>query len=317
MNATISLRHVIMTMTPTRRIAGAALLLFLAATLSACGDKEKAPGQSLARVNGQDITVLQLNDELQRTGDQQKFTNKQILDGLIDRQLLVKAAQDDKLDRDPLIMQAIERSKVQILAQAYLQKKIINISKPSTSDIDNFYQKNPDLFLQRKQFELKELVVDTRNLSPELVAVMNSAKSLDEVATWLDGKKIEFLPTHVTRTSVDLSPDILKAMKTMSKGQLFTIKEGPRTLLIAMQDMKEASINAQAASPQIERFLIIQKNKEAEATEVARLHTTAKIEYLNDGLVNKEAAASDPVAKPVEDKTEAANHIDRGVAGLK
>ena len=317
MNPTIALHRVTNTMTPTRRIVGGVLLLIFAATLSACGDKEKAPGQSLARVNGEDITVLQLNDELQRSGDQQKFTSKQILDGLVDRQLLVSAAQSEKLDRDPLIMQAIERDKAQILAQAYLQKKIANSGKPSASDIDSFFQKNPDLFSQRKQFELKELVIDTKNLSPELVALMNSAKSLDEVANWLDSKKIEFLPTHATRTSVDLSPPILKAMKAMAKGQLFTIKEGPRSLLIAMQDVKETPINAQAASPQIERFLINQKNKEAEAAEVARLHATAKIEYLNDDVIKKGDAALVPVVKPVEDKADATSHIDRGVAGLK
>ena len=36
--------------------------------LSACGNKEKKAGQSLARVNGIDITVLQVNDELARAG---------------------------------------------------------------------------------------------------------------------------------------------------------------------------------------------------------------------------------------------------------
>ncbi|KAF3998248.1 peptidyl-prolyl cis-trans isomerase, EpsD family [Glaciimonas immobilis] len=302
-------------------MVGSALLVFLAATLSACGDTEKAPGQSLARVNGEDITILQLNDELQRTGDQQTFTKKQVLEGLIDRQLLVTAAQSEKLERDPLVMQAIERDKAQILAQAYLQRKIANNGRPSALDIDSFYQKNPDLFSLRKQFELKELVIDTKNLSPELTALMGTAKSLNEVASWLDSKKIAFAPTHVTRTSVDLPNDVVKAMKSMSKGQLFTLKEGQRSILIAIEDIKDTPVTGPAASAQIERFLINQKNKEAEIAEIARLHMGAKIAYLNDGLINKDvtapaAAAAAAAAAPVP-KADAAGNIARGVAGLK
>lgn len=317
MSPIIALQPVTNAKTVSKRIIGGALLLLIAVTLSACGNKEKAAGQSLAKVDGQEITVLQLNDELQHAGDQQRFTKRQILDGLIDRQLLVAAALSEKIDRDPLIMQAIERDKAQILAQAYLRKKAPTFVKPSAIDVESFYQKNPDLFSQRKQYELRELIIDSRNQSPELVALMGSAKSLDEVATWLESKKVEFAPTHVARTSVDLGPDIAKIMKTMARGQLFTINEGPRSILVVLQEVKDTPVTEQAASAQIEQFLINKTNKDAEAAEVVHLHATAKIEYLNEGLLGKEKVAPVAAAMPVADKGTAANHIDRGVAGLK
>jgi EpsD family peptidyl-prolyl cis-trans isomerase len=76
--------------------------------------KEKKPGQALASVNGDEITVLQLNEELQRAGvqaGQQEVASKRLLEGLIDRQLLVAEATKEKLDRDPKVVQAIERAR--------------------------------------------------------------------------------------------------------------------------------------------------------------------------------------------------------------
>lgn len=81
------------------RLLCAALVLLAAAGLSACGDKEKKPGQSLASVNGKEITILQLNEELQRAGvqsAQQANASKQLLESLIDRQLLQNEAEKEK-----------------------------------------------------------------------------------------------------------------------------------------------------------------------------------------------------------------------------
>ncbi|HEU4371913.1 MAG TPA: SurA N-terminal domain-containing protein, partial [Telluria sp.] len=88
----------------TRLLCGA--LIVAAAGLSACGNKASAskPGQALASVNGEEITVLQLNEELQRAGvgaGQQDAAGKQLLQALIDRQLLQHEAAREKLERDP------------------------------------------------------------------------------------------------------------------------------------------------------------------------------------------------------------------------
>jgi peptidyl-prolyl cis-trans isomerase C len=113
-----------------------AALILVAAGLSACGNKTKEakPGQALASVNGEEITVLQLNEELQRAGvgaAQQDAASKQLLQVLIDRQLLQSEAAREKLDRDPKVMQAIERAKALIVAQAYMQKRVGNQARPT------------------------------------------------------------------------------------------------------------------------------------------------------------------------------------------
>ena len=309
-----------------KRLACAVLVLAVAATMAACGNKEKKPGQSLASVNGEEITALQLNEELQRAGAtaaQQEQASKQLLEALIDRQLLIGEASKEKLDRDPKVMQAVERAKSLIVAQAYMQKHIGAVAKPTRAEVEEYFSKNPGFFSSRKQFDMRELVVASRDLDGPLKAAMDAAKSLDEVAAWLEAHKVKFARTQLSRTSADLPPELSAKLLAMPKGQLFIIKEGERSLLISIADIKDNPVTLEAAAPQIEQFLVNKKNKEASDAEIARLRATAKIEYLNkadgakaDGAKADGTAPAAPAAAPAAPA--AANEAnERGAAGLK
>ena len=107
-----------------RLILCSVLFLIAGLGLTACS-KEKGGGQSLARVNGEDITMLQVNDELAHANipaDQQQDASKKILESLIDRQVIVDEAMREKIDRSPGVLQAIARAKANIIEQAYLEK---------------------------------------------------------------------------------------------------------------------------------------------------------------------------------------------------
>jgi EpsD family peptidyl-prolyl cis-trans isomerase len=272
-----------------KRVLCAALIL-VAATLSACGDKakEKKPGQALASVNGEEVTVLQLNEELQRAGvtaAQQDTASKQLLQVLIDRQLLQEAAAKENLDRDPKVMQAIDRAKSLIVAQAYLQKRIGNTGKPTTTEVEDYFNKHPEFFSNRKQFSMSEIVIGANDLTPEVRGAADSAKSLEEVAVWLDAHKIKYGRTQITRSTADVPPQLSSKLLGMPKGQLFVVKEGPRAMFIAVNEVKDAPVTLAVASPQIEQFLVNKKNKEMASAELQRLRADAKIEYLNKSMM--------------------------------
>jgi EpsD family peptidyl-prolyl cis-trans isomerase len=309
--------------------------LLLAAALAGCGNKAKEakPGQTLASVNGDEITVLQLNEELQRASvpaAQQDAASKQLLQALIDRQLLEHAAEQEKLDRDPKVMQAIDRARALIIAQAYIQKHVGNVPRPTQAEVADYFNKHPEFFSHRKQLAMDELVIGANDMTPELKAAADSAKSLDEVAAWLDAHKLRYGRTQVTRTTSDLNPELSKRLLTLPKGQIFIVKQGERALLVAIADIKDAPVTLAVAAPQIEQYLVNQKNKELAAAELARLRAGAKIVYMNQSLapdakgeaktapVSAPASARAAVA-PVTTEASAADKaaLDRGVAGLK
>jgi len=284
--------------TTPKRVLCAALIL-VAATLSACGDKakEKKPGQALASVNGEEVTVLQLNEELQRAGvgaAQQDAASKQLLQVLIDRQLLDDAAAKENLDRDPKVMQAIDRARSLILAQAYLQKRMGTGGRPSQTEVEDYFNKHPEFFSNRKQFSMNEIVIPAEQLTPEVRAAADSAKSLEEVAVWLDAHRIKYGRTEITRSTADVPAQLSQKLLGMPKGQLFVVKEGPRAMFIAVNEVKDAPVTLAVASPQIEQFLANQKSKEVASAEIQRLRSSAKIEYLNKSLAPDPKSGAQP-----------------------
>jgi hypothetical protein len=116
-------------------------------------------------------------------------------------------------------------------------------------------------------------------------------------------------------------------------------------MFISVADVKDAPVNLQVASSQIEQFLVNRKNKELAAAELQRLRSSAKIEYLNKSMMpdpkaaptlpagaapssavaNADPAApAAPAAAPASETVPADNAsgpdkaaLDRGVAGLK
>ena len=62
--------------------------MLLAGVLAGCSKDAKKPGQALVRVNGEEITTLQLHSELQRAGvpvARLDAARVQLLESLIDR----------------------------------------------------------------------------------------------------------------------------------------------------------------------------------------------------------------------------------------
>jgi hypothetical protein len=188
----------------------------------------------------------------------------------------------NKLDRTPEVMQARERANAQVIARAYLQNIISKVSKPSKDEIDEYYVNNPEYFAQRKQFDLVMLRINTRDLNNELKIIISGAKSLNDVKVWLDKNNIQYSHSVVSRSTADFSPEMAAMLQERGKGDVFIINEKENSLLVTIDTIRDSSIITAIAAEQIEKFLINQKYKKAIDTEITRLRSFAKIEYLND-----------------------------------
>lgn len=280
------------------------LMIIAAVGLTACGSKEKKSGQSLVRVDGEEITVLQLNEELQRANiqpSQQEEAGKQLLESMINRQLIIAEAVRNKIDRSPEVVQAIERAKAQIIAQAYLQGKTSKITKPTKAEIEDYYQKHPEFFAKRKQFDLLSVFISSKDFNDELKAAIVPAKSIDEVMAWMDKHGMQYKRGRVSRTSADMPPDMSTKLLNLKKGNLIVVKEGENTLLISLVAIKDSPVSANDAAPQIGQYLMKSQALEAVKTEIAHLRSLAKIQYLNassPAAATADKSAEDLLAAP-------------------
>ncbi len=292
------------------RVKGLGILMLLAAlSLSACGDQKKKTNKVLTRVNGHEITATQLEAELQYASGtaeenvvQQQSMRKQAMEALIDREILLEEAVRNKLDRDPKLRQVIERFKTQAIVQAYLESKGANLAKPSKAEIDAYFQSHPELFARRKVLDIEQLAIAAKDFSGALKLQMDTTQSLNRMEGWLKQHNIAYAKTQLTYTSADLPAEIIGKIKNLGRNHLFVMQDGKQTLLCALTELRDSPVTGDAATGQIERYLLNKKMQEVAAAEIARLRSSAKLEYVDKsaGLITEESPASASVPeKPV------------------
>jgi len=326
---------------PTRQLilAGATGL-----ALVACGHHASGGSQVAVKVNKDEITVLQLNQQMARLPaslpqSQRDEATRRAIAGLVDQQLLVQQAIDHKLDRDPEVVSALEAARQQLLAQAYVQRVLGAQAKPTEQEVKQYYAENPSLFAERKVYQLQELTIHG---TPEQIRSLEEhekgTRSLRELAVWLKDNKIEFNVEAAVRSAEQLPMDRLSQVARLKEGEVafFRVAANPNhvTALQVLGSQMQPVDDKQAA-PVIEQFLTNRKRGELTQSEVKRLREAAKIEYVGDfskfataSAAPEAAPAQAAAAGPVPDAMAAPGPTaatadtskvsnDKGIAGLR
>jgi peptidyl-prolyl cis-trans isomerase C len=310
------------------RLSLTTVILISVLGIAACGKTETRAGQALAKVNGDEITVSQINAELaqldlQSLSDKQKSEmQKKVLDALIDRQLLVEEAMRSKTDRDPEVIQVIERAKDQILAQAYIRAKLAKLSPPSKEEVEQYYQQHPELFIQRKTYQVKEVVISAGDFNEALQAFLKSSRTLDEITAWLDAHKLKYARSQSLHNSTDIPTEVLDKLDTAKPDDIFSIKNGANYSLSTFTYVKDSPMSFENARSAIERYLSNTKAEEMAKSEIARLRASAKVEYASKEASNDNATANTTAGTQVNAESnkpdiKPSNYMENGVKGLK
>ncbi len=306
-----------------------ALVIGCTIVLSACGSEQQdqEPGQALASVDGEEITIMQLNAELNRAKiqpEQIESAKKQLLESIIDRQLMKAEAQRSKLDRTPHVMQAIARAKTQIIAQAYIQNIASGIENPTPVEINEFYQGNPQFFSQRKKYNLSIIRFAKNEYNDELKSIFSAAKSLKDVLKWLDKHNVPYLHEEITRDTAQMPLEMSARLQQQKKGDMFHVSENEDDLLVSIDAIEAQPISADVAKERIEMHLLNKKRRETAEAAIARLRSSAEIKYLHDTTDITEQGAPQPAAQLTNetdnntlDDMLQTESIERGISGLK
>lgn len=297
----------------------------IAVLLAGCGSekKDKVATQVAAKVNKEEISVHQINNVLSRAGnlppDQAKLAAREVLDKLIEQELLVAKAMDKKLDREPRIMQTLEASRKQILAQAYMEQLLASMSKPTADEIKAYFGKHPELFSERRLYRFQEVNVAAGGARlPSLQQNFATAKSLSDILAILKEKNIAYTVNATTKAAEQLPMELAPRFSQMKDGQIAVIPSERNILVVQLIESRSAPIELAAATPVIEQFLINQKRNELAAKELKQLRADAKIEYVGDfakdiTVLATEAKAAE-VAKAKADADAVAKAKDEAVA---
>lgn len=316
------------------------LPLLIAALAAGCGDdkkeaatEEKAPTQVAAKVNGTEITVHQVNFALQRIPnldkDQSKAASLQVVRNLVDQELLVLKAEEDKLDRDPMVVQALDAARQQILAEAYMSRKLGAPVEPTDAEINEYFNTHPELFAKRKIYRLQEISIKApKDKQDAIRAQLTASKTLNDFGTWLKAEKYEVKAAQGVKPAEQLPLDMLPKLAAMPDGQAMIVNAPDGMTVVVLAGSQAQPVTLEQAKPAISRLLQQQARQKAAKAELDNLKATAKIEYVGEFVdAGKEpeaakpaeaAVPAQPAAAPTADAAPAADAdaISKGVSGL-
>lgn len=309
-----------------------ALLLVMAG----CSKHEgaaKGGSQVVAKVNGSEITVHQLNFALSKMGkldqSQVKAASEKVLQQMVDMELLKQKSVDEKLDRDPNVLQVLEATKQQVLAQAYMQKVASKQAAPSEDDIKKFYDTHPELFSERNVYVIQEFAIkDGNEHASEIEAGINDAKTGDDIANWLKEHNHMFSVNASRKAAEQLPLELLKKMNTLKAGDTLVVKSPQALVLLFLAKIDRQPVDLEKAKPVIQQFLVNSNQQTLIKNEVAALRKEAKVEFYGDFskmTLNADttapgvtAAKPEPSAVAPTSPTEATHNqaIQKGLSGL-
>jgi EpsD family peptidyl-prolyl cis-trans isomerase len=278
---------------PVRRfVPGRVAMLTLAAAVflvAGCGDKkkDKPASQTAAKVNKEEITVHQINFVLsQQRGvapERAASAGKQVLDRLIDQELALQKAQEQKLDRDPRVVQQLEAARREIIARAYVEKIGGSVSKPTAAEIKTYYDAHPALFKERKLYSLQELVIEAK---PEQVASLRdklaASKDLPAFVEFLKGNDYKFAGNQAVRAAEQLPLSTLDKFAAMKEGERSFNQTPQGAQVVILAGSRSQPVDEQRATPAIEQFLLNERKRKIVEDDLKALRAASKVEYVGE-----------------------------------
>ena len=266
------------------RISLGVLTLAVMVAFSGCA-KKADEGEAAATVNGETITIPQLNRELDKLGnldpDQAKQAANKLLTSMVDQQLLAQKAVTDKLDQDPAVMVALEAARKQVLARAVVEKMTESVAKPTEQEISAYFNNNPLLFANRHLYRLQEISVQVTPDNLEAVkAKLAGAANLNDFVAWLKEQSIPARLNQMVKPAEQLPTELLPRLAQMKEGQAVTAGAPGAFNILVLAGAQPQPVTMEQAKTSIERYLTNSKKREVAASVLKDIRAKAKIEYL-------------------------------------
>jgi len=279
-----------------------------AALLAGC-HRGAPEGQVAATVNGEEVTLQELNTEIQASnvpqGMDKKVAQQQALQHIIDRKLLLSAARDKKIDKSPEFQAQKQRTDELLLAQTYAKQQLNAVPVPTDGDIQKFMSEHPNAFATRETLQLDQIRFRPNPSDVKKLSVIQADHNLDAVAAHLTGLGIKFDRVKAGLDTAQVPTDLIKAINNLPAGEPFVLPtNGIITVNVVVGHQPIPTDSTQARQGAVGAWRQQQFTKLI-GDQLKTMKDGAKITYQNG------------FAPPPEKKPGAPAALANGVAGAK
>lgn len=254
----------------------------MVAALLVSGCHKEPKGQILAIVNGEEISLQELNAELQGTRipdsvDRDKL-RKQVLQRLIDRKLIVQKAREQGLDKTPEFVTQQRRLEENLLVTMLGQKIASTVPMPDDRDITQYIADNPTQFAGRQRLLLDQIQFAAPK-DPKQLLTLRDAHTLEALAAGIQKLGLGMSRGKGVIDTGRLDPALVKVINELPPGEPFVLPSNGQYVasVIVGRDATPTPtpIARQAAAEMVRRKELVAESK----AQVARARSSAEIQY--------------------------------------
>ncbi len=258
-----------------------AVVLASAAMQLGCNRHTAAGGQVVAAVNGDEISIHQLNFAVANTRKRSAgISPEAMLDTMIDRQLAVQQAAALGLDRNPDVMMRLEEVRLEALAAAYAAAMTRDLPAPTDEQVARFYREHPGLFAERRIYRLREVSVPVA--TPWMAELKNRVdkqrQPLADTMQWLRQQQVVHTEQLAMRPAEDLPLGVVDRLAKLQPGQTIAFDTPAALILYEVVATESAPISWEGATPVIRSHLRAEQERAHLQKAFARLREQSRID---------------------------------------
>jgi len=282
---------------------GAALLACIA--MSGCGmigGGSKAPeGQVVATVNGEEITITELNRELGGASpadpQQRKQMEQAALQSIVTRKLLAQTAKEQKLDKTPIFAQQKLQAEEGLLVGALQRKIASTVVNPTRADAEKFVSDHPNMFAQRRVMVVDQIVFG--KFDPKLMEEFKPLTTLEQIEAVLTRENIDYQRTTTVLDTLNAPEGLTDSLMKLPPGEVFIFPRGNAVFVNQIRDSRVMPFVGDRAITYAQAGLKQQRTQEALAKQVEAIRKGAedKITYNEKYKPEKPKPGAAPAAK--------------------
>jgi EpsD family peptidyl-prolyl cis-trans isomerase len=265
--------------------------------LAACHRAERAApsGQVAAAVNQSEISVHQVQHVLQR---QPKLAARAeaprlVAESLVEQEIAAQAGREAGLESDPAFVQAMEAAKREILAGLYQDRIAANATRPTSDEVDRYYDSHPALFAARRIFTVQEVQAEVpADAADKVRQAVEAARSGTELTGALDRLGLRYRSGVTVHAPEAVPMRLLERLAKLEEGQSLLVSDPPTARMWTVLKSQPAAVDRQAARQPIETYLQSERRRNLVAARMKELRGTAKVVYAERFAAAPAASAS-------------------------
>jgi peptidyl-prolyl cis-trans isomerase C len=212
-----------------KAILRTALIAAMAVTplmLAACGGAGDPSGQVVATVEGKEITKRDLVAEFQSNNVQPSedpAARSAMLEQIIRRKLLANEAVEQKLDKTPEYLAAVERTRDMVLAGLLSKRRVAMAPTPSDDAARKFVAANPQMFGERRLLLINQVQAPAAGIDPRS---LEKYTDIGQITALFQQQKRKFNTRQTVLDTANLPGAMASRIVALAPGDVFIVNQG-------------------------------------------------------------------------------------------